>query len=63
MIGAALAASTLVNIGTVLSVSALTAGATASFAGAALFGVVLLKNYLKVVQLEKKEAQITGATA
>lgn len=63
VIGAALAASTLVNIGTVLSVSALTAGATASFAGAALFGVVLLKNYLKVVQLEKKETQITGAAA
>ncbi|GLC36873.1 hypothetical protein PLESTB_000183500 [Pleodorina starrii] len=63
VIAAALAASTLVNIGTVLSVSALTAGATASFAGAALFGLMLLKNYLKVVQLEKKELQLSGQAA
>ncbi|GIM03175.1 hypothetical protein Vretimale_7990, partial [Volvox reticuliferus] len=63
VIVAALAASTLVNIGTVLSVSALTAGATASFAGAAMFGLMLLKNYFKVVQLEKKELQLSGQAA
>ena len=63
MIAAALAASTLVNIGTVLSVSALTAGATASFAGAALFGFMLLKNWLTVVKLEKKELQLSGQVA
>ncbi|EFJ49735.1 hypothetical protein VOLCADRAFT_104180 [Volvox carteri f. nagariensis] len=62
VIAAALAASTLVNIGTVLSVSALTTGATASFVGAALFGFMLLKNYLKVLQLEKKELQLSGQT-
>lgn len=60
---AALGISTLVNIGTVLSVSALTAGATASFAGAALFALMLLKNYFKVVQLEKKELQLSGMVA
>ncbi|PNW73731.1 hypothetical protein CHLRE_13g570350v5 [Chlamydomonas reinhardtii] len=63
VIAAALAASTLVNIGTVLSVSALTAGATASFAGAALFGFMLLKNWLTVVKLEKKELQLSGQVA
>ncbi|KAG2495073.1 hypothetical protein HYH03_006684 [Edaphochlamys debaryana] len=61
VIAAALAASTLVNIGTVLSVSALTAGASASFAGAAFFGFMLLKNWLQVVKLEKKELQLQGA--
>lgn len=61
VVAAALGASTLVNVGTVLSVSAVSAGATASFIGAAFFGVMLLKNYLKVAQLEKKELQIQGA--
>jgi hypothetical protein len=61
VIGAALFASTLVNVGTVLSVSAMSMGATASFVGAAFFGLQMLKNYLKVVQLEKKEAQLAGA--
>jgi hypothetical protein len=61
VVGAALVASTLVNVGTVLSVSALAAGATASFSGAALFGVIMLQGYLKVRGLEKKEAQLSGA--
>ncbi len=39
VIGSALLASMLVNVGTVLSVSALSTGATASFVGAAFFGL------------------------
>lgn len=61
VVGATLMASCLVNVGTVLSVSALATGATASFTGAALFGFMALKNYIKIVQLEKKEAQLAGA--
>jgi len=38
-----------------------TTGATVSFVGAALFGVMMLGSYLKVVKLEKKEAQLSGA--
>jgi hypothetical protein len=45
-------ASTLVNVGTVLSVSAAATGAAVSFAGAALFGVVMLGSYLQVPQAE-----------
>jgi len=61
VVGAALATSTLVNVGTVLSVSAMSAAATASFAGAGFFGLILLSSYLKAQKLEKKEAQLTGA--
>ncbi len=60
VVAAALAASTLVNVGTVLSVSALSTGATLSFAGAGVFGVMLMASYLKVVNLERKEAQLMG---
>ncbi len=48
MIAAALLASMLVNVGTVLSVSALSTGATASFVAAAFFGLQVVKGYLKV---------------
>lgn len=48
VIGAALLASCLVNVGTVLSVSAMQAGATTSFLGAAFFGFQMLRNYIKV---------------
>ena len=44
----AVLASCLVNTGTVLSVSAMGSAATASFIGAALFGLMLLFNLLKV---------------
>lgn len=57
----ALAASTLVNVGTVLSVSAMSSAATASFIGAGLAGLVLLANWIKVKSLERKEAQLLGA--
>lgn len=61
VVASALVASTLVNVGTVLSVSAMATGATLSFAGAGVFGLLLVGNYLKVVKLEKKEAQLAGA--
>ncbi|KAL4421257.1 hypothetical protein ABPG75_010548 [Micractinium tetrahymenae] len=57
----AVAASMLVNMGTVFSVSAMATAASLSFGGAALLGVFTLANLLKVKQLEKKEAQLTGA--
>ncbi len=56
----AVAASTLVNVGTVLSVSAMSFAATASFIGAGLAGIVLLANWIKVKGLERKEAQLLG---
>ncbi|GAB4813023.1 hypothetical protein N2152v2_000069 [Parachlorella kessleri] len=58
---AAIAASMLVNMGTVLRLSALSAASTASFAGAAFFGFLTLINVIKVQSLEKKELQLTGA--
>lgn len=61
VVASALVASTLVNVGTVLTVSAMATGATVSFAGAGVFGLMLVSNYLKVVKLEKKEAQLAGA--
>lgn len=61
VVASALAASTLVNVGTVLSVSAMGTAATASFVGAGVFGFMMLSNYLKVVKLEKKELQLSGA--
>ncbi len=44
----ALASSTLVNVGTVLSVSAMTTAATVSFTGAAVFGMFALISWVKV---------------
>jgi hypothetical protein len=61
VIAGALFSSMLVNVGTVLSVSALSLGAGVSFAGAGLFGLVSLKSYLQVMSLEKKERQLAGA--
>jgi hypothetical protein len=57
----ALMASTLVNVGTVLSVSAMSRAATASFVGAAFAGAMVLVNWLKVKSMEKREAQLLGA--
>lgn len=56
----AVAGSMLVNVGTVLSVSAMGAAATASFAGAGLCGLLTLVSMFKVSLAEKKEAQLTG---
>ena len=56
----AIISSAFVNIGTVLSVSALATGATISFWCAGLFGMVGMVNYLKVSKLAKKEKQLLG---
>ena len=58
---AALVASTLVNVGTVLSVSAMARASQASFVGAGVWGLQVLINWAKLKRLEKKEAQLTGA--
>ncbi len=47
MVTGAILLSTLVNLGTLLSVSACGAAATASFAGAGMSAVLLLFNWLK----------------
>jgi predicted unusual protein kinase regulating ubiquinone biosynthesis (AarF/ABC1/UbiB family) len=57
----AVVASMLVNVGTVLSVSAMSAAAAASFTGAGFCGLLTLLNMFKVKQAEKKEAQLTGS--
>ena len=54
-------ACTLVNMGTILSVNAMARAATTSFAGAGLTSVLTLVNWLKVKNLEKKEAQLVGS--
>ena len=56
----AVLASMLVNVGTVLSVSAMGAAATASFTGAGFCGLLTLVSMFKVRVAEKKEAQLTG---
>ena len=48
----AVAACTLLNVGTVLSVSALELAASASFVGAGVFGLLVLANYFKVGALD-----------
>lgn len=58
---AGIAASMLVNVGTVLSVSAMAGAARASFVGAAVLGLLTLLNFAKVRGLERKELQLTGA--
>lgn len=56
----ALLASCLVNVGTVLSVSAMAAPATTSFVAAAFFSFQMLRSYVMVLQLERKEKQLAG---
>lgn len=51
VVGNAMAACTLLNVGTVLSVSALEVAASASFIAAGFFGVATLVNFLKVCRL------------
>lgn len=54
------ASSMFVNIGTVLSVSALPLGSTLSFVAGSLCAVVALVNLVKLKQAQKKEAQLLG---
>ncbi|KAJ9507487.1 hypothetical protein QJQ45_006489 [Haematococcus lacustris] len=61
VIAAALLASTLVNVATLLSVSGITTGATAGFVGAAFFALQTLKGYLQVRSMEKKELSLRSA--
>ena len=56
----AVVASMLVNVGTVLSVSAMSVLSSLSFAGSGVFGLLALVNLIKVRAAEKKEAQLTG---
>ena len=56
----AVVASMLVNVGTVLSVSAMGVLSSLSFAGSGVFGLLALVNLIKVRAAEKKEAQLTG---
>lgn len=58
---AAIGASMLINVGTVLSVSAMSTAAGFSFAGAAMCGFAAVVNMFKVRLAERKEAQLTGA--
>lgn len=58
---AAIVASTLTNVGVVLSVSAKQAAANAAFAGAALMMLVTLAGLLKVRKQQKKELMLTAA--
>lgn len=53
-------ASMFVNVGTVLSVSALPVGSTVSFVVGGACAFVALINFLKLKQAQKKEAQILG---
>lgn len=54
-------ASMFVNVGTVLSVSALPLGSTMSFVAGGACALVAMVNFLKLKQAEKKEAQLLGA--
>ena len=54
-------ASMFVNVGTVLSVSALPLGSTLSFVAGGACALVAMVNFLKLKQAQKKEAQILGA--
>lgn len=53
-------ASMFVNVGTVLSVSALPLGSTMSFVAGGACALVALVNFMKLKQAQKKEAQILG---
>ena len=58
---AAVVASALVNAGTVLSVSAMATAATAAFVAAGFSGLVLVMNWAKLKNMERKEARLVGA--
>jgi hypothetical protein len=63
MMGCMVLASMFVNMGTVLSVSALPLASNMSFTAAGVFGLFALVNLIKNRRLAKKEAMITGAAA
>jgi hypothetical protein len=63
MMGCMVLASMFVNMGTVLSVSALPLASNLSFAAAGMCGLFALVNLIKAKRLEKKEMMITGALA
>jgi hypothetical protein len=54
------AASMFVNVGTVLSVSALPLGSTLSFVAGGFCAIVALVQFFKLKQAQKKEAQLLG---
>ncbi|KAK9819782.1 hypothetical protein WJX72_002278 [[Myrmecia] bisecta] len=54
----AVVASMLVNMGTMLSLSGKRLASSASWVGAGVFGLMLLVNWLKVKNLERKEAAL-----
>lgn len=60
VMGAMVAASMFVNVGTVLSVSALPLLSSLAFGAAGVLAVLTLINVLKVRKLEKKEKQLLG---
>jgi hypothetical protein len=57
---AAVVASMLVNVGTVLSVSAMTVAASASFIAAGFTGFGVLANFVKLKNLERKDPRSRG---
>lgn len=54
--------STLVNVGTVLSVNAASTAATCTFVGAFVMGVACMLNFLKLKKMEDREKMLTGQT-
>lgn len=60
MMTCVVAASMFVNVGTVLSVSALPLGSTLSFVAGGFCALVALVNFVKLQQAQKKEAQLLG---
>lgn len=59
---AAVAASTFVNVGAVLSANAIVIGARLSFAGALASGFSMALSLFKVKNLERKEKQLSGSS-
>ena len=59
---AAVAASTFVNVGAVLSANAIVVASRLSFAGALASGFSMLVSLLKVKNLERKEKQLSGSS-
>uniref|UniRef100_A0A061RFL6 Abc-1-like kinase n=1 Tax=Tetraselmis sp. GSL018 TaxID=582737 RepID=A0A061RFL6_9CHLO len=60
VLSSGLVASMMVNVGTVLSVSAMSTAATAAFSFAGVMGLVTVLSYLKVAKLNKQELKLKG---
>ena len=56
----AVVASMFVNVGTVLSVSAMSTAATGAFAVAGVMGLLTITSFLKVNKLKKQELKLKG---